>query len=1203
MKFGPVRPFCLPTALVFTLLAAFVPLASAQESLVVLFTGINGNDPTASLISDGKGNFYGTTYYGGTVGAPSLNVYGTVFELSPAAGGTWTEKVLWNFGGTGDGTNPSGTLVFDAKGNLYGTTAYGGATGNGTVFELSPAAGGTWVEKILYSFAAAPDGNSPKREALIFDSKGNLYGTTRFGGPNTVSNGSGISTGGTVFELSPAAGGTWTEKILYSFGAYSTDGANPLAGLIFDASGHLFGTTAYGGTYNSGTVFELSPAAGGTWTEKLLHSFDANGADGALPAGTLIFDSQGNLYGTTYAGGPNASFGGLGSVFELSPSPDGSWTVQILHGFTGQPDGDYPFGPLIFDAAGNLYGTTSGGGTGHTQGTVFELTRSSSGWTEKILYNFGFFPNDGYIPYGGLSFDAAGNLYGTTTAGGTTTVDGTIFKIANVVTASPQFSPGGGAYTTGQTVKITDATAGATIYYSINGSASSAKYTAPISVSQSETISAIAVSSALPPSQTAVANYQIGTIAATPEFLPAPGTYALAQFVTLTDAAPGATIYYTTNGTTPTTTSTKYTGPISVTVSETIKAIAAAKGYTNSAVGSATYTITPIVPATTKVLYSFGATATDGNIPLTGLISDGKGNLYGTTEYGGTHQFTYAGSTTYAGTVFELSPGTGGTWTEKGLYDFGATSTDGAHPLSPLVLDSKGNLYGTTYQGGTWGLGTAFELSPGTGGAWTEKVLHSFGGTLTDGEVPEAGLIFDSKGNLYGTTEAGGAYDNTYAGASNGLGTVFELSPGTGGAWTEKVLYSFSYLSQTDGYYPMAGLVFDSKGNLYGTTSDGGSGQDLEGGGTVFELSPVGAGWTEKVLYSFGGGATNGYRPLGGVIVDSAGNLYGTDTAGGNGFGLDGTLFELSPVGGGWALNVLHSFGAYTTDGINPTSNLIMDANGNLYGTTNAGGAYGAGMVFELKPGTGGGGWTEDVLHSFDLNGTDGANPYAGLIFDALGNLYGTTEFGGTHGSNSTGGTVFEIESGLTKATTKTILASSLNPSVYGQSITLTATVKPEFVGTPAGTVTFKDGTTTLGTVTLAGGVAKYSTSTLAVGSHSITAVYNSGGSFAASTSATLKQVVNQATTTTTLASSQNPSTSGQSVTFTATVKPQFTGTPTGSVTFKDGATTLGAVTLSAGVGKYITSALTKGTHSISATYDGDTNFKTSTVSLTQTVN
>jgi len=1206
MYFGPAKSLCLlAAALVLTALTTFTPMAAAQESILFSFNGTDGSTPNAGLISDAKGNLYGTTNSGGLVGAP-FGVDGTVFELIPGAGGVWTEKVLYNFGSvSGDGVAPLGGVVFDKAGNLYGTTTAGGASSNGTVYELSPSTGGTWTEKILYSFKGGPtDGSNPRRGSLLFDAKGNLYGTTLDGGAN-----GGVTGDGVVFELSPATGGTWTEKLLYSFGASSADGTGPTNSVVFDAAGNLYGTTEFGGTYNYGTAFELSPAANGGWTEKILHTFDLNLVDGINPIGAVILDAQGNIYGTAYRGGAFGNGNGLGAVYELSPSASGPWTEQILHSFTGgltNGDGDYPVGGLVFDAAGNLYGTTSGGGV-PAVGTVYELTRSASGWTEKVIYTFSNIASDGSGPLDNLIFDPAGNLYGTTASGGSNSfgLDGTVFKLAKVVTASPTFSPPGGAYTAAQTVKITDATAGATIYYTIDGGASSTKYTGPITVSTSETIAAVAVTSGLPLSQPAIANYQIGTVAATPEFSPAPGTYTLAQSVTITDAAPGATIYYTTNGTTPTTSSTKYSGAISVTATETIKALAVATGYTNSAVASATYTITPVTPPTEKVLYSFGATSTDGGVPIAGLISDSAGNLYGTTEYGGTHSITYAGVTSPAGTVFELSPATGGGWTKKTLYNFGATSTDAAHPLAGLVLDSKGNLYGTTYQGGTWGLGTVFELSPATGGTWTEKVLHNFGGTLTDGEVPESNLILDSAGNLYGTTEAGGAYDTTYGGASNGFGTVFEMSPGTGGAWTEKVLYSFSYLSQTDGYYPMAGLVFDSKGNLYGTTSDGGTGQDLEGGGTVFELTPTGGGgYTEKVLYSFGGGSTNGYRVLGGVVLDAAGNIYGTATAGGNGFDLDGTVFELSPVGGGWAETVLHSFGAYETDGINPRAGLVFDAAGDLYGTTWGGGVNGYGTAFKLAAQTGGG-WTESVVHSFNLSTTDGANPWAGLILDASGNLYGTTAFGGAHGPTNNGyvgGTVFEIQLATTKAATTTTLVSSLNPSIYGQSLTFTARVKSSS-GTPAGTVAFKDGTTTLGTITLSAGVAKYTTTTLAVGTHSITAVYSGSTSYNTSTSTAVSQVVNKATTKNTLVSSLNPSIYGQSVTFTATVKPQYTGTPSGTVTFKNGTTTLGSVTLSAGVAKYTTTTLAVGTHSITAVYSGSTSFNTSTsAALSQVV-
>ncbi len=385
-----------------------------------------------------------------------------------------------------------------------------------------------------------------------------------------------------------------------------------------------------------------------------------------------------------------------------------------------------------------------------------------------------------------------------------------------------------------------------------------------------------------------------------------------------------------------------------------------------------------------KVLHSFNVSGNDGFYPYAGLVFDAAGNLYGTTMEGGIHG---------QGMVFELTPQEGGSWTEKVLHSF--NGTDGAYPYAGLIFDAAGNLYGTTVRGGIHDDGAVFELTPKEGGGWTEKVLHSFGNG-TDGVYPFAGLIFDAAGNLYGTT---------YEGGIHGYGTVFELTPEEGGGWTEEVLHSFN-LNGTDAAYPQASLIMDSAGNLYSTSYEGGIHLDPCGGvgcGTVFELSPQeGGGWTEKVLHSFNLNGTDGDEPYAGLIIDTAGNLYGTTIAGG--IHNNGTVFELSPrEGGGWLETVLHSFNLNGTDGAVPYASLILDAAGNLYGTTYDGGIHAAGAAFELTPKEGGG-WTEKVLHSFG-NGTDGYEPYAGLIIDAAGNLYGTTVEGGIHGY----GTVFEI--------------------------------------------------------------------------------------------------------------------------------------------------------------------------------------------------
>jgi uncharacterized repeat protein (TIGR03803 family) len=391
--------------------------AAPKEKLVHNFnSGKGGHAPLAGLIFDAAGHLYGTTVDGG-----AHNV-GTVFELTSKADGNWTEKVLHNFNQNAkDGYYVHGaSLIFDSSGNLYGTTVFGGtgtacsAMGCGTVFELTPNHGGQWTEKVLHSFNKGGDGAYPVA-GLIFDSSGNLYGTTSQGGTCDC---------GVVFELTPNGEGRWSEKILHSFKGVGKDGAYPAGGLIFDSSDNLYGTTFGSRAQGNGTVFELMPEADGGWREKVLHNFD--GRDGSGPQGSLVFDAAGNLYGTTFTGGTHGS----GAVFELTPNPGGSWTEKVLHNFNpAVADGINPEGSLIFDRSGNLYGTTNGGGAHGDYGTVFELTSNpGGGWTEKLLHNFNSNCRDGCTPYSGLTFDSVGNLYGTTANGGAYG-GGTVFKI------------------------------------------------------------------------------------------------------------------------------------------------------------------------------------------------------------------------------------------------------------------------------------------------------------------------------------------------------------------------------------------------------------------------------------------------------------------------------------------------------------------------------------------------------------------------------------------------------------------------------------------------------------------------------------------------------------------------------------------------------------------------------------------------------
>jgi uncharacterized repeat protein (TIGR03803 family) len=421
----------LRVALMFALLPALLiastEMAHAQtETVLYSFCSLancaDGSEPLSNLISDANGNFYGTTAAGGEVGGACASFgCGTVFEISKSGVAT----VLYNFSGIPDGEGPSGSLVGDSNGNLYGTTQAGGISGSacpsdgcGTVFELVKT-GETYTEKVLYAFAGGTDGSDPS--GIARDTDGNLYGTTPGGGaPDCASSPDGC---GLVFKVAP----TGNEEVFYRFKGKG-NGANPTASVVLDAEGNLYGTADSGGrfggictSYGCGTVFKLSPGG----KEDVLYRFRGL-ADGRGPIGPLVLDAEGNLYGVTSTGGDSKNIecsvqaDGCGVVFELTEKAE----LTVLYTFTGYPaDGQHPLAGLVSDKQGNLFGTTSGGGPSN-DGTVFEVSPTG---VETVLHNFSG-GADGFNPRASLLLDAKGNLYGTTIYGGAYG-DGTVFKV------------------------------------------------------------------------------------------------------------------------------------------------------------------------------------------------------------------------------------------------------------------------------------------------------------------------------------------------------------------------------------------------------------------------------------------------------------------------------------------------------------------------------------------------------------------------------------------------------------------------------------------------------------------------------------------------------------------------------------------------------------------------------------------------------
>ena len=722
--------------------------------------------------------------------------------------------------------------------------------------------------------------------------------------------------------LAPAiAQAQMTEIVLHNFENW-LHGVRPQSALIRDAAGNLYGTTYAGGEAGYGVVYKLDTAG----RHHVLYNF-TGGADGANPSSALVADA-GNLYGTTQGGGlssANCSYGApssntCGVIYKL----DATGHQTVLYSFTGGADGGNPSGNLVRDAAGNLYGTTNvavfkldasgqfsvlytftetvngwypagvirdsagnlygttwrGGSAGY--GVVYKLDRTGH---ETVLYNF-LGANDGAMPNAGLLRDSAGNLYGTTSVGGSAN-QGVVFKVGVAGHETVLYSFAGGA--------------------SGGGPDSGLIRDAP-------------------------GNFY-GTCSSPVGFV-----------YKLTPGGQETVLYSFTNGPDGGT-------PVGGLIRDAVGNLYGTTFDGGMPGGGVIYKLTASGQET--VLYAF---SNPGGAHPNAVIRDSAGNLYGTTGSGGTSD---------GGVVFK--------WSAAGgldvLYNFASNSG----PSAGVIRDSAGNLYGTTTNGGPDNMGSVYKLDP----ASNYTMLYGFpGGAL--GCTPIAGVVRDSAGNLYGTTMGGPS------GLYGLYGMVYKLDENG----QETALLSFS--GPPGPYQPYGGVIRDSAGNLYGTTVMGGTGGIGNPGvpccaGVVYKLEPTGVFYE---LYQFTGGA-DGALPHAGVIRDSAGNLYGTTSAGGGPGGGCGVVYKLDTSNN---LTVHHTF-MNAADGCSPMSGVIRDGAGNLYGTTSSGEVY--------KIDTSG---NFTVLYSFS-GGADGGTPN-GVIRDAAGNLYGTTSTGGKYGT----GVIFKLK-------------------------------------------------------------------------------------------------------------------------------------------------------------------------------------------------
>lgn len=916
----------LSTGAVLSVISVTAP-GVTMSSLWSFTGGDSGAYLYSPLLQGRDGNYYGTTIEGGTDGD------GTVYKLT--ANGALTTLFSFNYN---DGAIVYGGLFQGRDNFLYGTAYAGAAYDDGTTFKLSTSGGLTSLTTFNGENGMLPVAG------MTQGADGYFYGTDLAGGAYGS---------GTVYRMT--TGGSLTTLAAFD----STDGADPSAVLVQGLDGNFYGTTEYGGTSGDGTVFQITPS--GQLTS--LYSF-SGGSDGAIPIAGLIQGVDGNFYGVTYLGGAH----GYGTVFKITTSG----ALTVLYAFTGGSDGANPWGGLMQARDGNLYGTTLSGGA-YGFGTVFQIAPTGPLSTLAQFEDY-----NGANPAAALIQGSDGNLYGTTEDGGSAGV-GAIFRIGIngplQITGQPVDQPvyiGGNAIFTVATsgsgpvsyqwqqdgVNLTDGgnvtgSATATLRITNVSVADTALYSVVVSNAFNSVASDYAALEIVysppditrqPVSQTRVAGTSATfSVTATGD---QPLLYQWQENGTnLTDGgniSGSATSVLTLSSLT-----TANSGSFSVMVSNALFSVAS------------TPAMLTVVPATSP---SAAATelrlftgANDGAFPYAGLISGKDGNLYGTASGGSGH---------YAGSIFRMS--LSGLFTV--LYSF-AGDPGGMGPEARLLQGTNGNFYGTTYEGGTNGLGTLFKMTA----ASAVSELYSFTGGA-DGEYPQTGLTQGPDGNFYGTTEEGGA---------NAYGSVYQMNP------SGVVTPFYGFTGGADGGYPLADLVAGRDGKLYGTTAAAGA----NGYGTVFSLTTNGA-LTTLAAFNY----TNGAYPEAGLIQGLDGNFYGTTLEGGlYGFG---TVFQLTTNG---LLTTLHSFN--NADGSGPAADLAVGSDGNFYGTCSSGGTGGQGTAFEIT--------TNGALTTLVwFDGVNGASPLSALVQAGNGSFYGTTAFGGTGYNPSAGGgygTIFRL--------------------------------------------------------------------------------------------------------------------------------------------------------------------------------------------------